>query len=129
VIFVGEVADVYPHLARAAAFVVPLRIGGGSRLKILEALAAGKAVVSTSIGVEGLELVSGKHLIIADSPTEFALSVERILASTPERRLLGSQGRLHVEAHHSWSTIARRLEQCWQQVSQLNTHTRVTIDP
>jgi glycosyltransferase involved in cell wall biosynthesis len=129
VIFVGEVADVYPHLARAAAFVVPLRIGGGSRLKILEALAAGKAVVSTSIGVEGLELASGKHLIIADSPTEFALSVERILASTPERRLLGSQGRLHVEAHHSWSAIARRLEQCWHRVSQLNTYTRVAIDP
>ena len=116
--FVGEVEHVNDHLARATVVVVPLRIGGGSRLKILEALAAGKAVVSTSIGAEGLELVSGEHLIIADSPSEFATSVERLLASSEERHRLSAQGRLLVEQRYGWPEIAKRLENAWYQVSE-----------
>jgi polysaccharide biosynthesis protein PslH len=119
--FVGEVEDVNDHLARATVVVVPLRIGGGSRLKILEALAAGKAVVSTSIGAQGLEIVSGEHLIIADSPSEFAASIERLLKSNEERHRLGAQGRLQVEKQYGWPEIAKRLENAWHEISRKTT--------
>ena len=64
----GTVADVRPHVAEAAVYVVPLRIGGGTRLKIFEALAMGKAVVSTRVGAEGLPIVPGQHFLQADEP-------------------------------------------------------------
>lgn len=115
--FVGEVDDVNDYLTPATLVVVPLRIGGGSRLKILEALAAAKAVVSTSIGAEGLELVSGEHLIIADSPKEFAASVARLLTSTEERHRLGARGQLQVQKLYGWPEIAKRLENAWHEVS------------
>lgn len=111
--FVGEVADVRPHLASASVVVVPLRIGGGSRLKILEALAAGKAVVSTSIGAEGLDLNPGKDVIIADSPRAFANAVVGLLRSDESRRQLGESGRNLVSQQYGWNGIARRLEAVW----------------
>jgi glycosyltransferase involved in cell wall biosynthesis len=117
--FVGEVDDVRPHLERAALVVVPLRIGGGSRLKILEALAARKAVVSTSIGAEGLELESGKHLLIADSPHEFALRLSELLESPLDRQELGREGRKLVTERFGWDGIARGLEGVWLRTAQL----------
>ena len=111
--FTGEVENVVPYLARAAVFVVPLRIGGGSRIKILEALAAGKAVVSTSIGAEGLDLIPGKHLFIADSPSEFARRVDELLASKELRRRVGEQGRAFVHDRYGWDGIAAQLEKVW----------------
>jgi polysaccharide biosynthesis protein PslH len=115
--FTGEVENVLPYLGRAAVFVVPLRIGGGSRIKILEALAAGKAVVSTSIGAEGLHLISGKHLLIGDSPREFAQCVEQLLASKDLRKQLGEQGRLLVNDRYGWEGIAAELEKAWFRTS------------
>lgn len=114
--FVGEVADVRPHLASASVVVVPLRIGGGSRLKILEALAAGKAVVSTSIGAEGLDLTPGKDLVIADSPQAFANAVVNLLQRRDARRQLGENGRKLVSEQYGWNKIARRLEAVWLEV-------------
>jgi glycosyltransferase involved in cell wall biosynthesis len=111
--FIGEVQDVRPYLESASVVVVPLRIGGGSRLKILEALAAGKAVVSTSIGAEGLEVDSGQHLLIADSPGEFARHVTNLLISKEARRELGENGRKLVTERYGWDGIARRLERVW----------------
>ena len=70
VVVTGRVDDVKPHIARATVYVVPLRIGGGTRLKILEALAMGKAVVSTSIGAEGLNLTVGDEIMIADEANQ-----------------------------------------------------------
>src|SRR6478736_2110447 len=67
----GTVADVRPYVAEAAVYVVPLRVGGGTRLKIFEALAMGKAVVSTSVGAEGLPMTPGQHFLQADSPEDF----------------------------------------------------------
>jgi glycosyltransferase involved in cell wall biosynthesis len=119
--FVGEVENVSSHLSRSTVVVVPLRIGGGSRIKILEALAASKPVVSTSIGAEGLDVVSGQHLIVADSPTEFALRTEELLASEAARRELGYQGRKLVDEHYGWDGIASRLEAVWYQVSKNQT--------
>jgi glycosyltransferase involved in cell wall biosynthesis len=111
--FVGEVKDVRPYLDRAAVIVVPLRIGGGSRLKILEALAAGKAVVSTSIGAEGLYLKPGKEVLIADSPQDFARCVIDLLLDKAARRELGTNGRKLVTETYGWPGIAMRMETVW----------------
>ena len=106
----GTVDDVRPHVADAAVCVVPLRVGGGTRLKIFEALAMEKAVVSTSIGAEGLPVRSGEHAVIADDPVEFARAVVRLLQHPDERRRLGVAGRRLVEERYSWREVARRFE-------------------
>ncbi|MGD0921709.1 MAG: glycosyltransferase family 4 protein [Terriglobia bacterium] len=111
---VGEVADVRPFLTRAAVVVVPLRIGGGSRVKILEALAMGKAVVSTSVGAEGLAVTDGAHLLIADTPSAFAARTVELLGSPDEQRRLGENGRKLVVERYSWDKMAGALEWAWQ---------------
>lgn len=103
----GTVDDVREHVARAAVYIVPLRIGGGTRLKIFEALAMGKPVVSTSIGAEGLPLVDGQHFICADDPSTFARSVVSLLHDAERRRALGRAGRQLVLDHYSWARVAR----------------------
>ncbi len=106
---VGTVPDVAPWLARASVVIVPLRAGSGTRLKLLEALAAGKAVVSTQLGAEGVECEHGRHLLLADEPQAFAASVLSLLAS-PERRLeLGRAGRRLIEQEYAWERIAEKL--------------------
>src|SRR5258707_1118275 len=97
----GTVADVGPHVAEAAVSVVPLRIGGGTRLKIFEALAMGKAVVSTRVGAEGLPIVSGQHFLQADSPADFAQAVVTLLKDPDRRHALGLAGRRLAEDRHS----------------------------
>jgi glycosyltransferase involved in cell wall biosynthesis len=89
----GFVPDVRPHLHRAAVVVVPLRRGGGTRIKILEAAACGKAIVSTSAGVEGLRFRPGRDLIVADHPEGFAEAVVGLLRSPERRRELGRSAR------------------------------------
>src|SRR5262249_6700859 len=98
----GTVGGVRPEVAEAGVCVVPLGVGGGTRLKIFEALAMEKAVVSTSIGAEGLPVVSGEHAVIADDPFEFARAVVRLLQHPDERRRLGTAGRRLVEERYSW---------------------------
>ncbi len=105
----GTVADVRPYFAQAEVVVVPLQIGSGTRLKILEALAMEKAIVSTSIGCEGINVVSGKHLLIADGSETFAEAVIELLKDPQRRRLLGRAGRELVEEHYSWRECGRRL--------------------
>jgi polysaccharide biosynthesis protein PslH len=116
--FIGEVENVRPYLDRAAVVVVPLRIGGGSRLKILEALAAKKAVVSTAVGAEGLDLVPGEDIAIADSPAEFARSVCELLASSEPRGRLSESGRRRVREKYGWDGIAQRQESAWRAISR-----------
>ena len=106
----GTVDDVRPHVAEAAVGVVPHRVGGGTRLKIFEALAMGKAVVSTSIGAEGLPVSPGEHVELADDPAEFARAVARLLQQPDERRRLGQAGRRLVEDRYSWREVGRRFE-------------------
>jgi glycosyltransferase involved in cell wall biosynthesis len=110
---VGEVQDVRPYLARAEVVVVPLRIAGGSRLKILEALAAGKAVVSTSIGAEGLELTPGDHFEVADTPLQFAQRTAALLSDPAMRHRLGDNGRRLVTDRYGWDGIVPALEKAW----------------
>ena len=92
----GYVEHTEPVYRSAAIFMVPLRIGGGVRLKILHALARGLAVVSTTAGCEGLDLVPDQHLLVADDPHEFAAAIVRMLRDPELRRRLGMQGRLYV---------------------------------
>lgn len=120
----SDVADVRPFLERAGAFVVPLRIGGGSRIKILEALAAGKAVISTRVGAEGLELVSGQHLLVADTPREFADRVIEVLTQPELRRKLGANGRRLASERYTWKQMADHLELAWFRAVGLTSQTR-----
>jgi glycosyltransferase involved in cell wall biosynthesis len=106
----GTVDDVRPYMAKAAVYVVPLRVGGGTRLKIFEALAMGKAVVSTSVGAEGLPLEHGRHFLQADAPADFARSVVELLRDPGRRQVLGSAGRRLVVERYSWAQVAEEFE-------------------
>jgi glycosyltransferase involved in cell wall biosynthesis len=109
----GTVDDVRPYIARGAVYVVPLRVGGGTRLKIFEALAMAKAVVSTRIGAEGLPLVPGRHFLEAEEPTAFAEAVVALLRDPARRQALGAAGRRLVETRYGWAAVAREFEtQC-----------------
>lgn len=91
--------------------VAPLRSGSGTRLKILEALAMAKPVVSTKLGCEGIAVVDGEHLRVADDPDEFANQIVRLMSDRKLATELGLCGRALVESHYSWDVAGRRLEQ------------------
>jgi glycosyltransferase involved in cell wall biosynthesis len=106
VIVTGWVADVRPYIANAAVYIVPLRIGGGTRIKIFEAMAMGKAVVSTTIGAEGLPVTSGKDIELVDEPQAFAERISELLTNRARAAELGSEARALVEAKYSWANAA-----------------------
>ena len=106
----GTVDDVRTYLGQACATIVPLRVGGGTRLKIFEAMAAGKAVISTTIGAEGLPTESGRHLLIADGAEAFADAVLRVVREPDLRRRLEREARTLVTQHYDWSVAAGQLE-------------------
>ncbi len=106
----GRVEDVRPYVEQAAVYVVPLRIGGGTRLKILEALAMKKAVVATSIGAEGLEVTDGENIMLADCPESFAEQIKQLLADKDLNRRLGEAGRTLVEERYGWDHLATKLD-------------------
>jgi glycosyltransferase involved in cell wall biosynthesis len=112
----GEVDDVRPYLARAAVAVVPLLSGGGTRLKILEAMAAGRAIVSTSIGAEGLELQNGRDLLLADSPSDFAAACVALLHDVGRRRGLESSGRQAVVEKYDWRVSREGLKELYRRL-------------
>jgi glycosyltransferase involved in cell wall biosynthesis len=109
----GSVPDVRPFIARAGVLAVPLRIGGGSRLKILESLASGLPVVSTKIGAEGLELEADKHLDIVDGVEPMAEALVAAIRK-PERMCVQAEtGRRKVLERYDWAMLSERLEQVW----------------
>ena len=110
IVVTGTLDDVRPAIAEGSVYVVPLRAGSGTRIKIFEALSMGKAVVSTSVGAEGLALESGRHFLAADTAHDFAQAVIRLLRDPARRRALGDAGRALVEANYSWSKVARLFE-------------------
>jgi polysaccharide biosynthesis protein PslH len=110
----ANVADVRPFLAQSGAMAVPLRIGGGSRLKILEALASGLPVVSTRVGAEGLCLVAGAHYVQADE-TAMADVLVRAIRNPDRARVLAEHGRRIVLETYDWDILARKLEASWEQ--------------
>jgi polysaccharide biosynthesis protein PslH len=104
----GTVDDVRPYVERAAVYVVPLRIGGGSRLKILEALAMGRPVVSTTVGAEGLDVERDHHIVLADDPRSFAESVLRLLNDPGRCLMLAAEGRRLVEESYGWDFLSNK---------------------
>ena len=116
IIVTGRVDDPKPYIARATVYVAPLRIGSGTRLKILEALAMEKAVVSTTIGEEGLNLIDGEEIIITDEPMRFADAVVQLIGGKQMRRQLGKKGWKHVEADYDWQRIGEKLHQLYESI-------------
>ncbi len=110
VVFLGRVPDVAPHLDRAAVVLAPLHLGGGMRVKVLDAMAAGKAVVASPLAVEGLELGSPPPLEVAADDAEFAAAVVRLLGDTQTRAALGTQARGWASEHLGWDRIVPRYE-------------------
>jgi len=108
--FTGFVDDVRPYLQGAAVAVIPIRIGGGTRLKVYESMAAGTPVVSTTIGVEGLPLRPGQHYLRADKPQEFADAVVSLLTTPALRNTVAREARGYVESHFSYREAARVFE-------------------
>ncbi len=103
----GSVPNLLPYYQRCTACIIPLRAGGGTRLKILEAMAYGRPVVSTSLGCEGLEVEDGKHLLIADSPQEFAEKTILLLTNNDLQQMLINNARELVEQVYDWDIIAQ----------------------
>lgn len=99
-------------------FICPLRSGSGTRFKLLEALACGLPVVSTTLGAEGLGAVDGEHMLIADTPEMFAQAVLRLMDDTALANRLSVQGRTWVVQKHSWSRSAALLVDAYQQLSK-----------
>jgi glycosyltransferase involved in cell wall biosynthesis len=106
----GFVADLRPHLAEAAAIVVPLRLGGGTRLKIVEAMAMGKAIVSTPLGAEGIDVVPGRDILIENEPVAFADAVGRLLQDPDAAAEIGRSAQQLAVERYSWRGASQELE-------------------
>ena len=124
----GTVSDVRPSIAEGAVYVVPLRAGGGTRLKIFEALAMARPVVSTTVGAEGLGIDPGLHYTCADQPRAFADAVVSLLKDPARRAQLGGAGRHLVETCYSWPTIGRVFEQRCEEVIAAHAYSRRSAD-
>lgn len=110
----GSVPDVRPFIARAGVLAVPLRIGGGSRLKILEALSAGLPVVSTRVGAEGLDLDNDVHLSVTEGIEPMANALVAAIREPKRMRSLANAGRARVLQNYDWEILAEKLDQCWR---------------
>jgi glycosyltransferase involved in cell wall biosynthesis len=124
VTFKGYVTDIVAEVGRAAIAIAPLRIGGGTRLKIVEAMSLARPVVATSIGAEGIEVQHGRDLLLADAPRVFADAVLRLLAHPAEAAALGLRGRRLVETAYSWDSSAARLEHLLEELIERGRTTR-----
>lgn len=109
VVVTGTVDDIRPYLARGSVYVVPLRVGGGTRIKIFEAMAAGKAVVSTTIGAEGLPVRTEENILLADEPETLAKSVIELLSDRVKRERIGENARKLVAENYSWKAVGKTL--------------------
>lgn len=116
VIVTGYVDDVRPYVRKAAVYVVPLRVGGGTRLKVLDALAQGKAIVSTSLGCEGISVVDGLNIHIEDTPERFAARVSSLFADAESRRMLGTAARNLAKSKYDWNAIGIGLQKVYEEV-------------
>jgi glycosyltransferase involved in cell wall biosynthesis len=114
VVLTGWVRDVRPYIAGAAVYVIPLRIGGGTRLKVLEAMAVGKAIVSTGLGCEGFDLEHDRHLVVADTPEQFAAATLALLEDPERRKRLGKTARHFAAANYDWRAIVPELERVYE---------------
>ncbi len=117
----GRVDDVRPYVERAGAYIVPIRIGGGTRLKIYEAMAMEKPVVTTTVGCEGLDVAQGKELLIADTAEDFAAAVVRVICEAELARQLGAAAGRLVRHEFGWRGVADSFAEICERTSQKRT--------
>jgi glycosyltransferase involved in cell wall biosynthesis len=122
----GYVSDARPLMRDAACHIVPLRVGGGTRLKILNSWAMAKPVVSTSVGCEGLDAVDGENILIRDDPKAFASAVAAVLEDETLQRRLGTNGRTTAERTYSWNAIGRQMIETYLTLANVPTTTTIT---
>ena len=115
----GMVPDTRPYIADAAVYVVPLRMGSGTRLKVLEAMAMGKAIVSTARGVAGIDLVANRDAVLADTPDAFARAVIALLRDADRRRALAQAARALAEEQYDWRKIIPKFEQMYENLAKV----------
>lgn len=108
--FTGFVDDIRPHVADAHVMVIPLRVGSGTRIKAFEAMAMGRPVVSTRIGIEGLDIAAGEHFLAADTAPDFAAAILRLLDDAALRGRLAEAARARLEQRFGWAQVARQFE-------------------
>jgi sugar transferase (PEP-CTERM/EpsH1 system associated) len=116
----GYVPDASPYISKSACLIVPLRSGGGMRVKILEALARGIPVVSTTIGYEGIDLIPGKHLLVADTPEEFAAAVVELLRDPQRGAELAAAGRERLLERYDWKAVCPAMDAVYDRLSSAN---------
>ncbi len=116
VIVTGFVEDVRPFLQKAEIYLCPMRDGGGTRLKILDAMSMGKAIVSTSKGCEGIEVTPNTNVLIADSPAKFVSEISRVFGSSAMRDEIGKSARKLVEEKYSWQNIGKTLKKIYYSI-------------
>lgn len=117
----GYVSDIRPYIANSAVYVVPMRMGSGTKLKVMEAMATGIPVVSTSVGAEGIDIEPGVNILLGDTPADFARHVIRLLDNANERRRLAVSARRLVESKYDWHTIVPTLERVYLQALSSET--------
>jgi glycosyltransferase involved in cell wall biosynthesis len=110
------VNDIIQYYKQAAISIVPLRAGGGTRLKILEAMALGRPVVTTRIGCEGLDVVDGEHLLVADNPQDFANCIIRLLKDKSLYKRIATNARELVVSTYDWDIIAKKLQDIYARI-------------
>jgi polysaccharide biosynthesis protein PslH len=110
----GAVDDTRPYTAAASVYIIPLRMGGGTRLKVLEALALQAPIVSTTLGAEGFEVTNGEELLLADDAADFARSIEELLIDRARARTLGQAGRSFAVRHYDWRSIVPKFEEVYR---------------
>ncbi|MCC6398961.1 MAG: glycosyltransferase, partial [Bacteroidetes bacterium] len=118
IVVTGYVPDVRPYVQRASVYVVPLRIGGGTRLKVLEAMSMRRPIVTTSIGCEGIDVQNGETAFIADDPAAFADATVRLLADRRLRQAMADRGRMFVRERYDWSVVCSKLEEGYAAISR-----------
>lgn len=109
----GAVPDVRPHIRRASVVLAPLRVGGGTRLKVLEAMAMARPVAATSLGVEGLDVTPGRDVLVGDAPAHLAAAVGRLLGEPELRVAVGGAARETAVARYRWETLVPRIERLY----------------
>jgi len=112
----GFVPDVRTWVARASVYIVPLRVGGGTRLKMVDAMAQGKAIVATTVGAEGIEGEDGQHFLLRDTADDFATATIKLLNDARAREELGRAARQRAEAVYAWPLLGAQLADCYQRV-------------
>ena len=117
IIVTGFVEDTRPYIEKSAVYVVPLRMGGGTRLKIMEALAVKKPIVSTSIGCEGIEVINGESIMIADNPDEFAASVIELFTNPKQVADITEKGYELVNNLYRWESIGRQMDVAYKELT------------